>query len=103
MQLAKQLDDIILGGRFVAEVLVRDFPKLADATLAVHQRNDQSGRRREAMDSRGSWILQQIPDFTPIAVTIKTRVRTQLWPPRRHSVPPITEKRDCTHVCVLSG
>src|SRR5262249_62386785 len=77
MQLAEQLDQLVLGRRIVTKVPVGELPQLLDRMLPVHQGDDEARRRREAMDPGGRRVLQQIPDLATINMSMKARMGTQ--------------------------
>src|SRR5689334_5179542 len=92
MQLAEQLDHLVLGGCTLAERAVRVIPQLADRATAVHRGDQRAGGGREAVHAARGAVLQQVPDLAAIAMAVQARVRTQAGPERGHPVPGITEE-----------
>jgi hypothetical protein len=87
VQLAEQLQDLVLGRRIVAEPALRELPQVVHAAPAVHRREDQARGRRETVHLARCGVLQQIPEFAAVAMAVQSGTRQQPGPQRRHAVP----------------
>jgi hypothetical protein len=87
VQLAEQLDQLVLCRCVVAEVALCEPPQVVYGAPAVHRREDEPGRRREAVHPARRRVLQQVPELAAIAMAVQLRTREQLRLQRRDAVP----------------
>src|SRR5262249_2121821 len=93
MKLAQKLDHFVLGWRSLAETAVGYFPQLADRAAAIHQRDDEAGRRRETVDAARSGVLQQVPHLAAVAMPVQASMGPQLGPEIGDPIPEAAQKR----------
>ena len=76
---------------------LRELPQLVDAALAVHRRDHQPRRRREAVDAARRRVLQQVPELAAVAVPVQPRARDELRPQLGDAVPEAAVERCVEH------
>ena len=87
VQLAEELDHLVLGHGVVAELRERSVPDLLDGVLAVHQPDHEVGRRREAVEALRGEILQHVPGLAAVLVAVDLGMRPQQRRELRDPVP----------------
>src|SRR5215831_8649966 len=92
MELAQQLDDIVLRRSLVAQALADDFPDFLDASMPVHEPDDEVRLPAEPVEALTGAVLEDVPDLTTILVTVDPRVASQSRLELRYPVPGATEQ-----------
>ena len=87
VQLAEELDHLVLGHGVVAELRERSVPDRLDGVLAVHQPDHEVGRRREAVEALRGEILQHVPGLAAVLVAVDLGMRPQQRRELRDPVP----------------
>ena len=70
VELAEELNDIPLGGRFVTKASIQGFPYLLHGTLAVQQPEDRLGTGTQPIITGSGTVLQHIPGLASVAVAV---------------------------------
>src|SRR3989338_8276175 len=87
MELAQELDDLVLGRRVVTQALTGRLPDLVDRPPSVHEPDDHVRGGREAMEALARQVLEHVPRLAPVLMAMDPRVTPQAWGERRHPVP----------------
>jgi len=92
MELAQELDHLVLGRSVVTEARGGDLPELLDRAPPVHEANDEMGSRGEPMKALRREILEDVPRLPAILVTVDLGVAAEARRQSRHPVPGGTEE-----------
>src|SRR3989304_4404093 len=87
MELAQELDALVLGRRVVTQALTGRLPDLVDRPPSVHEPDDHVRGGREAMEALARQVLEHVPRLAPVLMGLDPRVTPQAWGERRHPVP----------------
>ena len=87
VQLAQQLQHLVLGRRGIAQLTLGQAPDLVDGAPPVHRRQQQPRRSREAVNLARGRVLQQIPQLPTVAVAVQAGARQQPRPEIGDAVP----------------
>jgi len=93
VELAQELNDLVLGRGVVAEAGASRLPNRLDGAFAVHEADEEIGGRREAVKALGGAVLQDVPGLSPVLVPVDLCVRTEPGLEPRHPVPRRAEER----------
>ena len=96
VELAQELDHLVLRGRLVAQAPHRRVPDLLHGPVPVHQADHQVRRRREAVEARGRAVLEDVPELPAVLMAVDLGVRPEAGGEARHAVPRGAEER-ATH------
>ena len=78
VQLAEQLDHLVLGRGLIAKPDIGGVPDLLDGASSIHQTDDIVGGLGEAVIPRRGMVLKHVPQMTAVVVTMYLRVTSQL-------------------------
>ncbi len=70
MQLAQQLDRLILVGRRVTKLTDDGLPDIVDRALTIHLCNEAMGGRAKTMGTAGCPVLQYVPALSTVMVAM---------------------------------
>src|SRR5262245_41150571 len=93
MELAEQLDELVLSRSAFPEAAIGDLPQLLNRPCSVHAVQDQPRGRVETMHAPRGRVLHDEPDLAPIVVTVQARVRTQPGLQCGDAIPGTAEER----------
>jgi len=91
--LPEQLDDLALGGRHVAELVVGDFPRVGDGPSAVQQGDEAIGGFVEPEKLIAGRILKDMPHLPAKVLPMHLHARKQMRFQLRDAIPGFTECR----------
>ena len=88
VQAAQQVDNLFLrGGTPGTELRARGIPDVLQHAGAVHQAYQVPGGGREPKMARGNFILEHVPQFTPVVAWFHHRMAAQSGLELRYAVP----------------
>jgi hypothetical protein len=93
VELAEELDHLVLRRRVVAQLGGGQAPDLVDGAALGHQSDHEVGGGREAQEAVVHRVLQHVPELAPVVVTMDAGVRAETRGELLYPIPVGAEER----------
>jgi hypothetical protein len=87
MKLTEEAYHLLLGRCVISESRPPHLPYLFDRSFPIHETDEEIGSWSESLESPGGVVLKNIPELSPIIVTMDLHMAAKAWLQSCHPIP----------------